>query len=121
MSANNTSNGGRNNPFLDRSIVDLTNSTDEDEIQPSSSKRRKNTYGGPYWSKHPEEEATYADWKLMVYYKVHSRDEDSIKPPAWRNTTTILKQVGVKENGFNLHHLHHLYDEEPSGAQRMLH
>ena len=103
MPTNNTSNGGNNNPFLDPSIVDLTNSTDEDEIQPSSSKRRKNTYGGPYWSKHPEEEATYADWKLMVYYKLHSRDEDSIKPDSTKslfdenNETVISKDDSIRE------------------------
>ncbi|OEU11909.1 hypothetical protein FRACYDRAFT_245032 [Fragilariopsis cylindrus CCMP1102] len=71
-----------NNIFLNLSYVDLTtaSSTDEDENenerQPASKRRRNNfRNAGPYWSKHPEDEARYTDWKLIVYYKHFARGD----------------------------------------------
>jgi hypothetical protein len=71
-----------NNIFLNLSYVDLTtvSSADEDdnenEKQPANKRRRNNfRNAGPYWSKHPEDEARYTDWKLIVYYKHFTRGD----------------------------------------------
>jgi hypothetical protein len=73
-----------NNIFLNSSYVDLTtaSSTDEDgnedEKQPANKRRRNNfSNAGPYWSKYPEDEARYTDWKLIVYYKHFARGDNN--------------------------------------------
>jgi hypothetical protein len=80
------------NIFLYSSYVDLTgaSSTDEDdnenEKQPANKRQRRKNFSnaGPYWSKHPEDEARYTDWKLIVNYKHFARgdgDDDDDEEP----------------------------------------